>query len=267
MRWLLGLSMLLWAGGCKSSVDPDKGRFSCVNVADCAATGWECRPQFDGGGRCFRAGECQEVERCNGLDDNCDGRVDESFPEADAGCVSSRPGACAPGVTQCLAGATTCVSTVMPKDELCNTIDDNCDGQVDEGFDFTSDSNNCGRCNNPCGSGQSCRASVCRETSCADGLDNDRNGLTDCADDSCFGLECKLAAPPNGTCGWLRPDAGASDGGTDGGVRDCFLPETACDNGLDDDHDDLVDCLDPDCNGRTCASGTQCTNRTCPGPG
>ncbi|HVZ94161.1 MAG TPA: putative metal-binding motif-containing protein [Phycisphaerales bacterium] len=34
--------------------------------------------------------------------------------------------------------------------ERCNTIDDNCDGQNDEGFDLNSDFSNCGMCGNSC---------------------------------------------------------------------------------------------------------------------
>jgi hypothetical protein len=39
------------------------------------------------------------------------------------------------------------------------------------------------------------------------------------------------------------------------------------DDGIDDDGDQLTDCADPDCNGKTCMSGTVCVNLMCPGPG
>ncbi len=47
-----------------------------------------------------------------------------------------------------------------------------------------------------CGLGQACRAGECvdcsaNETSCGDGLDEDCDGLLDCADEDCEGLSCK----------------------------------------------------------------------------
>ncbi|MEQ1501907.1 MAG: hypothetical protein ABMB14_06735, partial [Myxococcota bacterium] len=57
-----------------------------------------------------------------------------------------------------------------------------------------------------------------RERDCADGLDDDGDGWTDCADQDC--------------------------------AADCG---EACDNAVDDDADGLVDCADPDCGG-TCTA-------------
>src|SRR5262245_45674923 len=35
-------------------------------------------------------------------------------------------------------------------DEICNQIDDDCDGTVDEGFDFTNNPRHCGGCDQVC---------------------------------------------------------------------------------------------------------------------
>jgi hypothetical protein len=283
---------LLGLLSCKPATDPNKGRYSCSAAADCG-DGYECRPQFAGGGRCFKLGECVAVEQCNGTDDNCDGRIDESFPEQGVACPTGLAGLCATGGKACVAGTIVCAQTIFPVPEVCNGLDDNCDGGVDETFDLTTDSRNCGACGHVCDAGTSCRASTCMESDCANGLDDDNNGKTDCEDDACFGLECFANQPPVPHCGAVPvpfadggyPDAGPRDGGVDGGVdagvdggsdggtdagwtvKGCYPPETDCANGYDDDGDGLVDCLDPDCDGRTCFSGTVCTLLACPGPG
>lgn len=279
------------------SVDPNKGTFSCEKAEDCGS-GFECRPQFAGGGRCFAEGLCANDESCNGVDDNCDGRIDESFATMGEACDSGRKGVCSAGKKICTTGAITCEATAMPSTETCNRLDDDCNGMVDEAFDLTSDSQNCGECGRRCPTGTRCQSSSCIEARCDDGVDNDSNGVADCLDPVCFGFDCDSAVLPASRCGFapIIPDAGALDAGDDGGVPDggtadasiadggvdagadggdvdggfvrgCFRPEVACDDGFDNDGDGLADCADPDCDGRTCFTGQACTMRACPGPG
>ena len=277
-RLLAALALVALAAplACRSSVNPDQARFSCASDKDCGA-GWECRPQFKGGGYCFRVGECRDTETCNGSDDNCDGRTDEAFPEAGNPCLTGQQGECSAGTITCVDGSLSCARVNAPTTETCNGKDDDCNGRVDDPYDFSSDEAHCGGCNRACDAGTSCLSGVCEETACDDGVDNDLDQATDCDDDSCFAQPCVTPTPPTRRCGALVPDAGPGDGGLDAGlddggldagpVRGCFAPEADCANGLDDDGDGLVDCEDLDCDGLTCFSGTQCANRVCPGPG
>ncbi|MBZ5640484.1 MAG: hypothetical protein LAO51_17225, partial [Acidobacteriia bacterium] len=72
---------------------------------------------------------------CNGIDDNCNGQLDEGYVPAPTSCGV---GACAStGTTSCVSGAIhdSCVpGAPAPTDATCNGIDDNCNGQVDEGY-------------------------------------------------------------------------------------------------------------------------------------
>ncbi len=72
--------------------------------------------------------------------------------------------------------------------EVCNGMDDDCDGQVDEDFDFASDIANCGTCGNVCDFTHAmgmCQAGRCQINGCDPGF-GDCNGRTSdgCESDS-----------------------------------------------------------------------------------
>ncbi len=84
-------------------------------------------------------GECRgEVapadEDCNELDDDCDGQVDEVTNPCWEGPPEVRGmGACVDGAQACVEGEWgTCVDQSLPALELCNGVDEDCDGAADE---------------------------------------------------------------------------------------------------------------------------------------
>ena len=216
MRRLWPLALLCLT--CRSPVNPDQGRFTCGANKDCGP-GWECIAQSGGGGFCFKEGACV-IEECNGLDDNCDGRIDESFSAQGDVCPTGRPGPCNDGRNVCADGGIVCVAQYTPVVETCNGVDDDCANGIDDTFNLIVDNANCGACGRVCFSGSMCLSGTCREIDCGDGLDNDDGGLVDCADPSCVSIACGLDGGFN--CGLGNPiDAGSGDAGSgDGGMDD-----------------------------------------------
>jgi hypothetical protein len=80
-------------------------------------------------------------EACNGLDDDCDSRIDEDFPGLGSACDDKKKGVCrSEGTIVCnpTHDAAVCVLDHPGETadaEKCNSLDDDCDGAVDEGLD------------------------------------------------------------------------------------------------------------------------------------
>jgi hypothetical protein len=125
---------------CNGSIDetwPDKGRACQRGVGECLANGVNvCRA--DGSGiDCNAAGGTPTAERCDGLDNNCDGSIDETWTQKGTTC-SAGVGACLRnGVNECRTDGTGIQCSAVAgtsATEACNGLDDDCDGAIDENW-------------------------------------------------------------------------------------------------------------------------------------
>ena len=216
----------------------------------CTDGQWACAA--DGAGAECTDDAAGAEELCNGLDDDCDWSVDETWPEVGEACLVAQGGCEVPGKQVCADDglSAVCEPTGEKPAELCNGLDDDCDGSTDETFPYLGAPCHAGEgaCQawgevvcGPSGEGPICDAAPLAPgaESCGDGVDDDCDGLVD------EGCPCEA-----GTFVACGVDVGACEAG----VQVCLPGGTLSDdcggvvgpgpevcNGQDDDCDASVD--------------------------
>jgi hypothetical protein len=165
-------------------------------------TGVETCDPAKGFGGCDARVPAQEV--CNGIDDDCNGHIDDGLGTSTCGY-----GPCQVTMDNCANGHTQICQPDLSqsKPETCNGRDDDCDGVIDNGFNVNTDANNCGFCGNVCPSENAtplCSSGHCTFTCLSGYQDCNHNPLDAC--------EANLSNDPSncGACGNICSFANAS---------------------------------------------------------
>lgn len=192
-------------------------------------------------------------ELCNGLDDDCDGVVDQNNPQSGMVCSTPLSGICSSGLSNCNAGTLQCIPDFLPGTvtETCDGQDQDCNGTVDDGFNVGA---TCSAGLGACAStgqiacdalgGAGCNATIGMPTpELCDGLDNDCDGTND--NGLGLGNTCTVGL---GACAASGVVVCNPQGGTQCNAAAGMPMPDVCNDGIDNDCDGIVDngCGDTD---------------------
>lgn len=242
------------AGGNGGSMGGTGGEIPDASLPDLGVP-----PQPDAGANCNPGciAHCDPTpETCNGLDDDCDGQVDESFPEDGQPCQNPNfEGVCRDGVFTCDgAMGLWCNPTTFPDEgslDLCDGLDTNCNGVVDEDCGCADPNNGFTPADTTCGVGvctaegrTSCDQNVVHD-SCTPDQPLDNTDMTcDGVDDDCDGFVDEEYLPLATTCGrgaCLNQGQVVCIGGAPQISCTPHEPQAELCNGVDDDCDGTTD--------------------------
>ncbi|MDF1496943.1 MAG: hypothetical protein P1P90_02690 [Patescibacteria group bacterium] len=256
---------------------PDGAYDSCTGFV-CVCGKWDDPESPINNAPCVNpdAGDADQTDSDAGTDAN----DDVVLPDADAGeDVVTPEEICGNGLDDDHNGKADCQDSACSgetecQEEVCNGIDDNGNGQADEGFECKLGTT--AQCQTTCGSfgtmqcGNGCEWSACEAPAenCTNTVDDNCDGKADCEDPSCAGLsacqdevcngaddngngqvdegfECKLGTSglcqtTCGTAGMITCIAGCT-------WSACTPPNEICGNGIDDNCNLATDCDDAAC--------------------
>jgi hypothetical protein len=192
------------------------------------------------------------AETCDGRDNDCNGLVDDAIAGLGTACGMTDTGACSRGRTVCERGMVRCVGEVGPTTEVCNNVDDDCDGSTDEApLAGIGAGTTCGTDVGACEYGQLrcvsgavvCGGGVSAGTETCNGIDDDCDGAVDDTVTPPVGFTCA----PSGMGAALGVCASATRACQGAMGWRCIYPSTY--RARTDEA--LCDTLDNNCDGRT----------------